>query len=88
MSAGPVTWTCPSCGHDRGRGYARLANLGGVVWFLGLAAVAYGLTRRSWPWIGAGVPALLLSPLGRVLGGVWWWGGMKCRRCGHVEMLR
>jgi hypothetical protein len=65
-----------------------VANVAGIAWFLGLAAMVYGLTVGSWLWMGVSLPALLLSPLGHVLGGVWWWGGVRCARCGHVEMQR
>ncbi len=83
-----VSWTCTACSHDRCRGYPRLANFAGLIWFVGLGGMIVGVTRGSWPWMGASLVALLISPIGHLVGGMWWWGGVRCTRCGHDTMLR
>ncbi|MFT3776200.1 MAG: hypothetical protein QM820_63460 [Minicystis sp.] len=53
-----------------------------------LAGLVLGALRGAWWLAGSGLAVMSLFALGRLLGGMYWWGGWRCRHCGHEEMLR
>ena len=84
----PTTIVCPECGHDRLRDGVRIDTfLGPLLIPLLLAApVALFAAPSPWTWLPLAAAVLLLAL--RTFGGIAYWGGWKCRRCGHTEMAR
>lgn len=79
---------CRACGHAWLRAYPRpaalLRPLELVLWPTSL--VALFVAPSPWAWIPL-IAALALAGFAR-LGGVAYWGGLRCPRCGSTEMLR
>lgn len=83
-----TTVACPACGHDHLRDGVRLDTyLGPLLIPLVLAApIALYAAPPPWTWLPLTAAALLLAL--RTFGGIYYWGGWKCRRCGHTVMER
>jgi len=83
-----VPRTCSECGHDRRREYPRLDRGARGLWLVSLALLAMGIWRGAAGWVVGGVIAMLAVPLGRSMGGIYWWGGGRCTHCGHDSQYR
>jgi hypothetical protein len=53
-----------------------------------VVAVCLALLRGSLWWAGGSAMVAIMLMLLRRLGGVWYWGGARCTRCGATEMYR
>jgi ribosomal protein S27AE len=84
----PLARRCPSCDHDVFQDFPRLARLSPICWLLAAVALAVCLVS-GWHWltVAAGATTSALAGL-RLFGGVVWWGGSRCSRCGATVMLR
>ena len=79
---------CCNCGHDVFREHLRLNNAATIVLPLVLIALCVGLLRGALWWTSGSIALGGALMLLRWFGGVWYWGGLRCTRCGHVSMYR
>ena len=45
------------------------------------------VTWQAW-WVAVAAGSFVLGAAGMKLGGLYWWGGHRCRRCGKKEEYR
>tara|TARA_B100000686_G_scaffold167874_1_gene175306 strand:- start:412 stop:702 length:291 start_codon:yes stop_codon:yes gene_type:complete len=85
---------CPHCASPALRRFARLDDLPILGWYIfGLPFVSLPLLLASWwfhsVWLVALAAVSLLWFVGvPIWGGIFYWGGWRCRACGAEEMLR
>jgi hypothetical protein len=86
----PVSTTvvCPKCGHDLLRDGTRIDTFLGPLLIPLLLAAPVALLAAPFPWSWLPLAAAVLLIALRKLGGIDYWGGWKCRGCGHTEMQR
>jgi len=88
VARGSTMMVCPKCGHDRVRDGVRLDTFLGPLLILLLPAAPVALLAAPFPWSWLPLAAVVLVVALRMLGGIDYWGGWKCRGCGYTEMQR
>lgn len=83
-----TTMVCPECGHDRFRDGARVDTIVGPLRIVLLLAAPVVMLSVPSPWSWLPLAVVALSIVLRAVGGIYYWGGWKCRGCGYTEMGR